>query len=83
MTMRGTITKVLPNRGYCFIRGDDGLSRFGHARGFVDPVAFDRAREGQAVEFDPIMDNSPHAKGGGLRAIAIILLPAGYAVPKL
>ena len=47
--MNGTITRLLPGKGYCFIRGDDRISRFGHARAFVDPVEFDLAREGQAV----------------------------------
>lgn len=81
--MRGTIIRLLPNKGYGFIRGDDGISRFGHARSFVDPLAFDAAREGQAVEFDPIIDTSNLARSGGARAINIVLLPAGYAVEKL
>ena len=75
--MTGTLIRLVPNKGYCFIRGDDGVSRFGHARAFADPLAFDRAREGQAVRFDPATDPR------GLRAINIVLLPAGYAVEKL
>ena len=81
--MRGTIIRVIPNQGYCFIRGDDNLSRFGHARAFKDPIEFDRAREGQGVEFEPITDQGPNARGGGLRATEIVLLPAGYAVSKI
>ena len=81
--MKGTIIRVIPNQGFCFIRGDDNLSRFGHARAFVDPIEFDRAREGQGVEFDPVTDTSPNARGGGVSAIQIVLLPAGYAVDKL
>jgi len=79
--MRGTIIRLLPNRGFCFIRGDDNISRFGHARAFTHPLDFDQAREGQAVEFTPII----HAekKAGGTRAIDIVLLPAGFAVEKL
>ena len=79
--MTGTIIRLLPNRGYCFIRGDDGVSRFGHARAFVDPRAFDQVREGQAVTFEPVVDDA--GQQGGARAVAIVLLPAGYAVEKL
>ena len=81
--MTGTIIRLVPNKGYCFIRGDDGISRFGHARAFTDPLAFDKAREGQAVAFDPVIDTSEEARGGGTRAINIRCLPAGYAVGKL
>ena len=79
--MTGTIIRIVPNRGYCFLRGDDGVSRFGHARAFVDPLAFDLAREGQAVRYTPITDSD--GKAGGARAVDIVLLPAGYAVEKL
>jgi cold shock CspA family protein len=72
---------MLPNKGYCFIRGDDNVSRFGHARAFVDPLAFDLAREGQAVEFRPIIHEEK--KAGGTRAVDIVLLPAGFAAEKL
>ena len=78
--MTGTLIRILPNKGYAFVRGEDGVSRFAHARAFVDSLAFDRAREGQAVTFEPIMTAG---KSGGARAIKIQLLPAGYAVEKL
>ena len=82
--MTGTIIRLIPNSGYCFVRGnEDGISRFAHARQFVDPTEFDRAREGQGVEFVPLTDTSPAAKAGGLRATQIVLLPAGYAVDKI
>ena len=83
--MTGTIIRLdqTKDKGYCFIRGDDGVSRFGHAREFTDSLAFDQAREGQAVKFDPITDTSNLARSGGARAINIVLLPAGYAVEKI
>ena len=81
--MTGTLIRLVPNRGYCFIRGDDGISRFAHARAFVDPLAFDLAREGQAVRYTPVTDTTSLARNGGARAINIELLPAGYAVEKL
>ena len=74
--MLGTIIRLVLNKGYAFVRGEDGISRFSHCRSFVDPLAFDRAREGQAVEFDPVIDTSAHARSGGARAINIVLLPA-------
>jgi len=81
--MTGTIIRLVPNKGYCFIRGDDNVSRFAHARAFVDPLAFDLAREGQAVRYTPVTDTSSLARSGGARAVKIVLLPAGYAVEKL
>ena len=81
--MTGTITKLLPGKGYCFIRGDDRISRFGHARAFLDPVEFDLAREGQGVEFEPVIETGPRARSGGQRATEIRLLPGGYAVERL
>ena len=81
--MTGTITRLLPSKGYCFIRGEDRISRFGHARAFKLVTDFDQAREGQEVEFDPLVESGPEAKGGGHRAVNIVLLAAGYAVEKL
>ena len=79
--MHGTIIRMLPNRGFCFIRGDDNISRFGHARAFKNPLDFDTAREGQGVSFQPIIHQEK--KGGGARAIDIELLPAGFITDKL
>ena len=75
--MKGTIIRLHLNNGYCFIRDEEGCSRFAHARAFKDPVSFDKAREGQGVEFTPKIDTK------GLRAIEVVLLSAGFAVPKL
>tara|TARA_R110000824_G_scaffold68893_1_gene177641 strand:- start:1048 stop:1287 length:240 start_codon:yes stop_codon:yes gene_type:complete len=75
--MDGTIIRLHFNQGYCFIRDEEGISRFAHARAFIDPVTFDKAREGQGVSFTPVV----HERG--LRAIDVILHPAGFAVPKL
>ena len=71
--MVGTITRILPNKGYAFIRGEDGLPRFAHAREFVPRTAFDRAYEGQRVNFTPA-DDGPKDKGDGLRAVQITCL---------
>lgn len=51
--MKGVILRILPNRGYGFIRGEDGPSRFFHAT-TVEPIEmFDFMHEGQQVEFEP------------------------------
>jgi len=76
-TIQGTIIRLHLNQGYCFIRDENGNSRFAHARAFKEPVSFDKAREGQAVEFTPITNVK------GLRAVDVELLPAGFAVPKI
>ena len=80
--MNGTITKVLAGKGYCFVRGDDRISRFGHASAFVDPVEFDIAREGQGVSFVPVIETGSRGRSGGRRATEIRLLPGGYAVER-
>lgn len=52
--MKGTITRVLLSKGYGFIRGSDGKSRFFHVTSVTPQREFERMFEGQAVEFDPI-----------------------------
>ena len=81
--MRGTLIRILPNKGYAFVRGDDDhVTRFAHAKAFLpDASAFDHAREGQSVEFRAIIH--PEKKGGGHRAVSVVLLPAGFAAEKL
>jgi hypothetical protein len=71
--MKGTIIRMIPNKGFCFVRGEeDGLTRFALARSFKPMVDFERAREGSAVEFTPVkITKDP--KGNGLRAEDIIL----------
>lgn len=60
---------MIPARGFCFIKGEDSISRFGHARAFTDgAIAFDLAREGQHVEFTP--DDDPK----GPRALDIRIM---------
>lgn len=66
--MNGVITRVFLSKGYCFIRGDDGISRFAPAVEFLPLVAFDMAREGQAVTFVPTEGGT---KGNGMRATKI------------
>lgn len=54
--MRGIITRLIPAQGFGFIRGDDGLSHFLHAKECAGgPATFDLLREGQTVEFETYM----------------------------
>lgn len=66
--MTGVIIQIMPNKGFMFIRGEDGLSRFVHARDVIPRLAFDTAYEGQKVTFVPD-DHGP--KGNGLRGLEV------------
>lgn len=63
--MRGEITKMHRDRGFGFIRGEDGLSRFFLAQKVIPQIEFDQLLEGNKVTFEP--DNTG-TKGNGLRA---------------
>jgi CspA family cold shock protein len=47
----GRIKKIIPDRGFGFVRADDGAEAFFH-RTEVTLVDFDSLEEGQAVTFD-------------------------------
>jgi len=65
--MIGTIIRLLPNKGYGFIRGEDKLARFFHAKDLPNPHFFDTLREGLTVNFTPIETER------GLRASCVVL----------
>ncbi len=69
--MIGTVVRVFPNKGYGFLRGSDGLSRFFGAKECVPIILFDRLYEGQSVRFVPCEGGS---KGNGLRAEQVELM---------
>jgi CspA family cold shock protein len=48
---RGTVKKVIADRGFGFIRDEEGREVFFHRTGLVD-TPFESLREGQTVEFD-------------------------------
>jgi len=50
--MKGVVTRIFPDKGYGFIRGEDGYQRFFHAH-FVFNKMFDTLYEGTEVEFVP------------------------------
>ena len=49
--MQGTIRKVIRDRGFGFIHGDDGREIFFH-RSSLQRLDFDNLMEGEKVEFD-------------------------------
>lgn len=48
----GTIKKVVSDRGFGFITGEDGNDYFFHREGLAPMFDFDRLRGGERVEFD-------------------------------
>ena len=52
--MRGTVIRLLPNKGYGFVRDQEGRTRFFHAKAFVVSGDFDLVMEGFCLEFEPV-----------------------------
>ena len=66
MASTGTIARIVGDRGFGFIRDDQGKEYFFHATA-VDGGAFERLREGEQVTFDREGDT----RGKGDRAINV------------
>jgi len=66
--MRGTVIRLLPNKGFGFCRDTDNNTRFIHAKNFAIPGTFDRLVLGDALDFEPVADG--HG-GDGLRCVDI------------
>ena len=62
--MRGTVVRVLPERGFFFIKPADGLRDvFGHVRDLDAALPLDESLEGRTVEFDQVAGTKgPQAK---------------------
>jgi cold shock CspA family protein len=71
--MTGTIIRVYLNKGYGFLRGGDGVSRFFHASDVQPAVDFDRMHDGEGVEFIPAeeLTGTTTKKGNGYRAAEV------------
>lgn len=71
--MIGTVITIIRAKGFCFLRGEDGLSRFAHARDFADQRDFDLLSDGKGVSFIPMdLNNSGQIiRGNGLRAVDV------------
>jgi cold shock CspA family protein len=50
--MTGVVIRIFPDKGYGFIRGLDGISRFFHAS-WVNSNLFSILKEGSEVDFIP------------------------------
>lgn len=66
----GTVVRLLPNKGFGFVRGPDGIQRFFHASEVVPTGSFDLLREGQGVTFTPAK-NEDRGRGNQLRALQV------------
>jgi CspA family cold shock protein len=65
--MRGSIVRVVRDRGFGFIRDERGQEVFFHATGVTGGTAFDTLVEGQEVTFDKEQDT----RGRGERAVNV------------
>ena len=53
----GTVKKVVADRGFGFITGEDGKDYFFHRDGLASSLDFDRLGGGERVQFD--VEQSP------------------------
>ena len=61
----GSVRKLIADRGYGFISGDDGKDCFFHHSGLEAPLNFDRLAVGARVAFE--IEANPR----GLRAVQV------------
>ena len=61
--MTGTISRVMSDKGFGFIQGEDGHEYFMHRSAVRDGSVFEQLREGQSVAFDAGQgDKGPRAE---------------------
>lgn len=63
--MNGYVFKLEKDKGFGFIRDEQGMSRFFNAKHVLPQIEFDKLIEGQIVTFTP---TQVPGKGNGLRA---------------
>jgi cold shock CspA family protein len=73
--MTGTVVRLFLNKGFGFVRGQDNVSRFMHARDLKDPSEFDRLHEGTGVTFVSRDFSDRDVGGNGLRAVEVEVIP--------
>lgn len=61
--MRGTVVRLMMEKGYVFVRDTDGNDRFVHANEFVPKSSFYDVREGSVLVFDPIGEGERSLRG--------------------
>lgn len=54
---RGRVIKLFRDKGFGFIRGDDGVERFFHRSGVRDPVQFEGITDNDMVTFEEDTSN--------------------------
>jgi cold shock CspA family protein len=67
--MTGTITRIISDRGFAFLRDTEGTNRFVHRRAMVPESAFDSLDVGDHVEFDPIGDTPKNSRALNVRVV--------------
>jgi CspA family cold shock protein len=67
--MKGTIKRLFKDRGFGFIRAEDGREIFFHRTAIVGTV-FESLTEGQSVEFD-VEKNPRDSRAKGPRAVNV------------
>ena len=67
---KGTVKRVVRDKGFGFLKCDDGREIFFHASGVIKGATFQDLKEGASVEFEV-------EKGGpkGAKAFDIMVLP--------
>jgi cold shock CspA family protein len=68
--MRGTVVKVVTERGYAFARDEEGRDRFLHAQSFTSQDAFSGLALGDTVQFDPIGEGDRSLRGVNVRVVS-------------
>ena len=63
----GSIVRLVRDRGFGFIRTDNGQEVFFHATGVTGNTPFDNLQEGQTVSFEKQQDT----RGRGERAVNV------------
>jgi len=65
--MHGKIARVVIEKGFGFVRGEDGVERFFHRSAVHGGTSFEALREGQEAEFED--EKSP--KGPRARTVQV------------
>jgi cold shock protein len=65
--MQGTIVRLVRDRGFGFIKAENGTEVFFHATGVTGSTPYDNLQEGQAVTYDKEQDS----RGRGERAVNV------------
>ncbi len=65
--MQGAIARLVRNRGFGFIKAEDGTELFFHATAVTGSTPYDDLAEGQNVSYD----KEPDSRGRGERAVNV------------